>query len=987
MTNINTFQGDVFIHEYIKHTGDDNNLFGFSGTDTFKIATAGVDRLTVNSAGTVTLGVNMAIPNYIWHAGGGNNLFGFSGAHTFKIMTSGADRLTVAANGTVTVAGTLTAGGFSGSDISTGTVAAARVATLNQNTTGSAATLTTARNIGGVSFNGSAAINLPGVNTAGNQATSGLAATATKVQVTRDDTGDTAMYLVMAPDATAGQKDLYMDNGLIYDNTNNRLRLAEVMFGDQNVYGLGAVTGSYGSVQTLGTGKGSYEGYNINAQWVFMSNGAAVAGIYNDTDGEWMTKWNQNGSTDLYYNGANRLQTTNTGVHVTGDVYADHMYIDDYLYHNGDDNTRIGFGTDTIYMRTAGTDRLTVSSAGNVTLSNSLYIPGYIYHVGDNNTYMGFSAADTIVMRTAGTNRLTVNSSGNVTLNNSLYIPNYIYHVGDTNTYMGFSGNDTIVMRTAGTNRLTVNSAGNVGIGLSSPSYSLEIQNSGGTHLAVYRPASNVPFGASIDYILHNNSNDRRIYGRMGASIQSNSTNNEYGFLSFQVRMAGALDNNYSQQKLRVDNTGIKVWGGIGFDGGAPTCKLDCGNSVLNRVLSIYAGSSNSTSSTGYYGFGVNPSVLRYNVGSAGDTHVFFGSTTQFGYINNTPGFVNSFTGQHKSFPHESLSGKTVDELSGLIVCASGEHISVNDAIPQRGQDGITVSEAIPSVKLSLTENEKTVFGVVSNVEDPESTKREDRSGAFTSTFIKLAGDTRIYVNSIGEGAVWVVNTNGSFVNGDYITTSNVAGYGQKQASDSLKNYTVAKITMDCDFVGTTAPKKRIKKKTITETLEETVEETVEDNMPEDVYTYDVDRECYVKTVKDNIKTQTRSVMQEYELRDSDGNVITEPAPNTITIEQYEALENKEGCVANNDENTGIIQDYTQTINKPVVYSGNKIVVNTVTHEVDDLDEHGQIQWEDHPTETEKAYKIRYLDANGVITDEANIVHTAAFVGCTYHCG
>ena len=51
------------------------------------------------------------------------------------------------------------------------------------------------------------------------------------------------------------------------------------------------------------------------------------------------------------------------------------------------------------------------------------------------------------------------------------------------------------------------------------------------------------------------------------------------------------------------------------------------------------------------------------------------------------------------------------------------------------------------------------------------------------------------------------------------------------------------------------------------------------------------------------------------------------------------------------------------------------------------LDEHVQIQWEDHPTETEKAYKIRYLDASGVRTDEANAVHTAAFVGCTYHCG
>ena len=55
----------------------------------------------------------------------------------------------------------------------------ATVATLNQNTTGSAATLTTPRTIGGVSFDGSANIDLPGVNTAGNQNTTGSAATLT----------------------------------------------------------------------------------------------------------------------------------------------------------------------------------------------------------------------------------------------------------------------------------------------------------------------------------------------------------------------------------------------------------------------------------------------------------------------------------------------------------------------------------------------------------------------------------------------------------------------------------------------------------------------------------------------------------------------------------------------------------------------------------------------------------------------------------------
>jgi hypothetical protein len=49
----------------------------------------------------------------------------------------------------------------------------------NQSTSGSAATLTTPRLIGGVSFNGSANINLPGVNIPGNQSTSGSAATLT----------------------------------------------------------------------------------------------------------------------------------------------------------------------------------------------------------------------------------------------------------------------------------------------------------------------------------------------------------------------------------------------------------------------------------------------------------------------------------------------------------------------------------------------------------------------------------------------------------------------------------------------------------------------------------------------------------------------------------------------------------------------------------------------------------------------------------------
>jgi hypothetical protein len=113
--------------------------------------------------------------------------------------------------------------------------------------TGNASTATalqTARTIGGVSFDGTANINLPGVNTAGTQNTSGNAASATNVRVDRDDTGDTSMYLTMVNNNTAeNSKRLYMDTNLVYDNTNNELKLNSLQItdyiyhsGDTNTY-------------------------------------------------------------------------------------------------------------------------------------------------------------------------------------------------------------------------------------------------------------------------------------------------------------------------------------------------------------------------------------------------------------------------------------------------------------------------------------------------------------------------------------------------------------------------------------------------------------------------------------------------------------------------------------------------------------------------------------------------------------------------------
>jgi hypothetical protein len=78
-------------------------------------------------------------------------------------------------------------------------------------------------------------------------------------------------------------------------------------------------SGSYGSVKVTSTTNG-YAGYAIQDDWVLMSNGAGLCGIYNDTNNEWGLICRQNAETELFHNGAMKLETTSSGVTVSGDL-------------------------------------------------------------------------------------------------------------------------------------------------------------------------------------------------------------------------------------------------------------------------------------------------------------------------------------------------------------------------------------------------------------------------------------------------------------------------------------------------------------------------------------------------------------------------------------------------------------------------------------------------------------------------------------------
>ena len=387
------------------------------------------------------------------------------------------------------------------------------------------------------------------------------------------------------------------------------------------------------------------------------------------------------------------------------------------------------------------------------------------------------------------------------------------------------------------TNTLKIDATNNrVGIGTTSPSTDLEIGNTtdktSDTYLTIASDGGSA-YAQGIKLIHH--------HSNYGWRIRGDDTDD-----CFHINYISAGSNNSSA--LIISNIG-----------------------EILAPLKLKMGFGNVTAGAGLRFIQQAPATNYWDLGTSTNTDpnfVFSYKGGAQGYLLHNAGNSQlNFTGQHRTFI-KGTPFTQAENLEGLIVSADqNKYIKMSGGI-EAGSNAITVNESLPLVSLSVTTKDKKCFGVISASEDPE--KREEEYGNFVSVSEKEKGDTRVYINSVGEGAIWVTNINGSLESGDYITTSTVKGYGQKQDSEFLANYTVAKITMDCDFDPVTQPVQVIKK-------------------------------------------------------DEDGENV--------------------------------------------------------------LDEHGQIQWEDHPTETEKAYKIRYLDASGVETDEASAVHKAAFVGCTYHCG
>jgi hypothetical protein len=197
---------------------------------------------------------------------------------------------------------------------------------------------------------------------------------------------------------------------------------------------------------------------------------------------------------------------------------------------------------------------------------------------------------------------------------------------------------------------------------------------------------------------------------------------------------------------------------------------------------------SDSAVSTFLTNFSTNTTLLPTNTNNS---LIFY-------YKNNTTNYkqiqtgISFFTGQHTNVSADPrLTPSTLSSYIGHIVIATDEPpISYRpDGTRVEGKDAVWITETLPQISLAQNDMDPRIWGVITNVDNTDN-----------ESFANNSFD-RIRINGTGEGAIWVTNhTGGSFACGDYICSSKIPGLGRRQDDDKVHNYTVAKITMSCDF-------------------------------------------------------------------------------------------------------------------------------------------------------------------------------------------
>ena len=484
------------------------------------------------------------------------------------------------------------------------------------------------------------------------------------------------------------------------------------------------------------------------------SNRATRIDFFNNVASTTLARWSILNDTDQ--NGTNDFRIYNAGsitnvftILQSGFVGIGTLTPKSALYVNG----RVGINNGSEYAITS-----------NHMASGSLTIGGISGNYGCGNNWTTNTAG--LMMECSNNTEIMIHDSG------TRLVSPMAYYGGDTNRiYIGRDagwGSTPITIP----NSLTIDGTLNFGsriqdylIYLYGDSYGFGINGStlrynsgsdhkfygGSTNTATIDSSGNLSITGSlklpVNKWLYDGNGNQRIYFGSGARTYYQ------GYGSFTTDINHDWFNHSSTSIMRLSNTGSLVLEG----------------EIIPRMTSI------GTSGTDCCG-------------------VSFNSSQGTIYQTSIKIIFGTFTGFHRCFSDdiefkEEEPQKFKDDYVGRIVISSGKiatdtKIEMNEEewTIKYDKEGITIEDALPIIQLSRKKKDKRVFGVLGLPKRANSRVE------------------RMIVNSVGEGAVWVCNSNGNIENGDYIQSSDHLGYGEKQDDDILHNYSVAKATMDCNF-------------------------------------------------------------------------------------------------------------------------------------------------------------------------------------------
>ena len=280
------------------------------------------------------------------------------------------------------------------------------------------------------------------------------------------------------------------------------------------------------------------------------------------------------------------------------------------------------------------------------------------------------------------------------------------------------------------------------------------------THLSTGTAASG--FGTFIGFGLENSNGDEELAGGIASAWMSATDGAESSYLGFATNQAGIQTNQMALTAYGLTVHGA-AYGSISGDAGT------AGLTVRANRHADYA-------------------ALFHN---DGDHQYRYGVKIQCGTDDNssTNYALRIFDGDGTSQGNITFSGGTVTYGAFTVIhdaaVQSSDFTSGSNSYDY-GTIVKIISTASPTLKSvsyvvapTTASEDKAAMGVYSgwapNPEDPDTNNHQ--------------------VFSLGDGHILVCSEGGDIEIGDYICSSNTEGYGKKQSSAQLHNYTVAKAT------------------------------------------------------------------------------------------------------------------------------------------------------------------------------------------------